>query len=256
MDMTTRAAAVLLAATLLLGACGSESDESTGGSSTTSTEVSTTTADEDASTTTSSPDSGSTSTTATPGSSTTAPTAPTEDTSTAVFPAPGATTHYTDPVDVARAFATDYVGFEDPMVSPYQAGDSRSGEVPVRPDPQGPVTTVFVRQLGDAWYVLGAATDSIVLSEPAALATVSAPVAVAGESTAFEATVQVQVRQDGTTAPLGEGFVMGGSMGDMGPFTGSIDIATPSASAGAVMLWTSSMENGEVWEATVVRVRF
>lgn len=252
--MTTRAAAVLLAAALLLGACGSESDESTGGSSTTSTKASTTTTTiDEESTTTSSPDSGSTSTTAKPGSSTTAPA---EDTSTAVFPAPGATTRYTDPVDVARAFATDYVGFEDPMVSPYQAGDSRSGEVPVRPDPQGPVTTVFVRQLGDAWYVLGAATDSIVLSEPAALATVSSPVSVAGQSTAFEATVQVQVRQDGTTEPLGEGFVMGGSMGDMGPFTGSIDIATPSASGGAVMLWTSSMENGEVWEATVVRVRF
>lgn len=250
--MTTRAATVVLAAALLLGACGSDSDESTGGSSTTPAPSSTTTTEEP-STTTSSPDSGSTSTTATAGSSTTAPA---EDTSTAVFPAPGSTTRYTDPVDVARAFATDYVGFEDPMVSPYQAGDSRSGEVPVRPDPQGPVTTVFVRQLGDSWFVLGAATDSIVVTEPTALATVASPVAVAGQSTAFEANVQVQVRQDGSTEPLGSGYVMGGSMGDMGPFTGSIEIVTPTAKAGAVMLWTSSMENGEVWEAAVVRVRF
>ena len=180
------------------------------------------------------------------------------DTSTAVWPTSDSTTRYDDPVEVATAFATDYIGFVDPVVGAFQQGDSRSGEVEVKPASDGPVTTILVRQLGtgDSWWVLGAATAGIQLSEPAALATISSPVQLAGTSTAFEATVQSEVRQDGDDAALGEGFVMGGSMGEMGPFDAMLAFTQPTAAYGAVMLSTLSMENGQVWEATVIRVQF
>jgi Immunoglobulin-like domain of bacterial spore germination len=178
------------------------------------------------------------------------------DTSTAVWPFASSTTRYSDPVSAARGFATEYVGFTDPVVGEFQQGDARSGEVPIRAKPETAVTTVLVRQLGDSWWVLGATTSGIQVTSPTALQVVSSPVALRGSSTAFEATVNVQVRADGRPSPLASGFVMGGANGTMGPFDTTLAFATPTAPAGAVMLFTNSSEDGRVLEAAVVRVRF
>lgn len=75
-------------------------------------------------------------------------------------------------------------------------------------------------------------------------------------STAFEATVNTQVRQDDNTQPLATGIVMGGANGTMGTFDGTLAFAPPSAPAGALVLLTRSAENGNIAEATVVRVKF
>jgi hypothetical protein len=185
------------------------------------------------------------------------PTTP-PDTSTALWPFASSGTRYTDPVEAARGFAVDFAGFVDPVVGEFQAGDSRSGEVQVRPNDTGPVTTVLVRQLSgsDTWWVLGSATDNIQVTAPATSAPVTSPVQVQGMSTAFEATVNVDVREDGNRSPVGTGIVMGGSMGEMGPFDGSITFASPSAAYGALVFYTVSAENGYVWEASVLRVEF
>lgn len=247
--MTFRSAAVTLTAVsttvLLLGACGSDDPSET---STTGEE----------STTTSEAPTSSSSTTANPSSSTTSSvgTSPEVDTSIAVFPSATGSLRFDDPVEAAAAFATDYVGFVSPEVGDLREGDARSGEVDVRPSPEGPVTTVLVRELDDSWWVLGSATANIVVAEPAPLASAASPLALAGTSTAFEATVDVRVREDGSTMPIGESFVMGGANGTMGPFTGTVTFEAPSTGAGAVLFTTSSMESGDVWEATVVRVRF
>jgi hypothetical protein len=152
----------------------------------------------------------------------------------------------------------DFVGFVNPVVGEFQAGDARSGEVEIRPNATGPVTTVFVRQLSgsDTWWVLGAATANIQLDLPPALAVISSPVGLIGTSTAFEANVSVEIREDGNRTPLGTGFVMGGSMGQMGPFEGAVEFSAPTAKYGAIVLYTMSMENGQVWEVSVVRVQF
>jgi nucleoid-associated protein YgaU len=73
----------------------------------------------------------------------------------------------------ATGFATELVGFTDPVVGEFQQGDARSGEVEVRAAADGPVTTVLVRQVGsdDTWSVLGAATAQIVPTTPAPGAT-------------------------------------------------------------------------------------
>lgn len=186
--------------------------------------------------------------------STTSTTAPV-DTSTAVFPV-GAST-YDTPAMVASAFALRYVGFTGVVAGAFAPGDARSGEVPIRPVDGSTVTTVIVRQLdGVHWWVLGASSPNLVLESPAAGAAITSPVTLRGRSTAFEAQIRTEIRQDGAAPPLGEGTAMGGSMGEMGPFTDVLSFTAPSAPRGAIMLSTRSMKDGTIAEATVVRIAF
>jgi hypothetical protein len=178
------------------------------------------------------------------------------DTATAVFPFATSDIRYDDPVDAARGFAVDFVGFTDPLIGEFMQGDARSGEVEVRPMADGPVTTVFVRQLGSdgTWWVLGSATANITADTPRAGDAISSPVAVSGRALAFEGAVNVEVRQDGDR-PLGSGVVTGG--GDVArPFSGEIGFSAPSASHGAVVFLTRNEADGRVWEAAVLRVSF
>lgn len=189
--------------------------------------------------------------------STSPSTTPVVDRSTAVWPVEGSGEAFTDPVAAARSFATDFLHFQSPLVGDFQQGDSRSGEVEVRAKASGAVTTVLVRQLSgeDTWSVLGAATELIAITEPDTGAAISSPLVVRGSALAFEGTVQVEVRQDGRPDAIGDGFVTGG--GDiMRPFEGRITFPTPTSELGALVLYTVSMEDGQVWSATVIRVAF
>lgn len=180
--------------------------------------------------------------------------------STAVFPTGSGAARLTDPVAVATAFATDYAGFVNPVVGPFERGDARSGEVAIRPAASGPVTTVLVRQIGSdgRWWVLGATTPAITLHSPTWFAPISSPVTLKGISSAFEGTVQTQVREDGSDRPLGQGFVTGGSTGP-GPFEGTLAFTKPTQKYGALVLYTTSQEGapvGHTREVMVIRVRF
>ena len=174
----------------------------------------------------------------------------------AVWPPPASTTRYATPEEAAAGFATQYLGMTAAAVGTFAQGDSRSGEVPVRSTPTGPITTVLVRQLGEgsSWWVLGCGAQDITITTPAWDASVSSPVSLTGSSLAFEGTIQTQVRQDGMSKPLGMGFVTGGST-ERAPFSGTLDFAKPTASRGAVVLQAISAKDGSVLEASVVRVR-
>lgn len=181
---------------------------------------------------------------------------PPVDASTAVYPYATGSLRFADPVGAARGFATDFVGFTDPVVGEFMAGDTRSGEVEVRPEARGPVTTVFVRQLGDdTWWVLGSATEHITVERPEAGGTVTSPVTVTGEALAFEGHVVVEVREDGRVTPIGTGFVTGGG-GPGAPFEGEITFAEPATDRGALVFLTRNARAGEVWQASTLRVRF
>jgi hypothetical protein len=67
---------------------------------------------------------------------------------------------------------------------------------------------------------------------------------------------EVDVVVDGSTEPVGSGFVTGGSGPDLAPFTGSVRFPSPRGGWGSVIFFTRSMDNGQVWEATTVRVGF
>lgn len=234
-------AVLLVTATLLAVGCGSSSDtagDTTAGATT------------------------STSTTAVSVPST--PTVPppsvptTEQPDTAVWPFASGPVRYDDPVSAATGFATTFLGFVDPIVGTFQEGDSRSGEVAVQASDPGPVTTVLVRRLGadDSWWVLGATTPNIQIEAPDALATVTSPVTVSGQSTAFEATINLEVRADDDLTPLVEGHTMGGSMGEMGPFTTDLTFTAPPVSGGAIVVKTISARDGNIAEAAVLRIHF
>jgi immunoglobulin-like protein involved in spore germination len=201
--------------------------------------------------------SSSSSSSTSPATTTTTQAAP-ADTSTAIFPVANSATRYSDPVAVTRAFATDFARFTAPIVGTFRQGDARSGEVDLRATATGPISTVLVRQLGSdgSWYVIGAGTQNIQVQAPTALAAVSSPVNVSGTSTAFEATVNVEVREDGNAQPLGKGIVMGGSNGAFGPFHGTLAFTAPSTALGSVVFSTASAEDGRILEISAVRVRF
>jgi hypothetical protein len=183
---------------------------------------------------------------------------PPDEIALAVWPDAGGDARYDDPVAAALAFATDFVGFTAPVAGEFRQGDARSGEVDVLPAADGPVTTVLVRQVtaDDTWWVLGSTTATIVLESPAALASITSPVDLGGRSSAFEATVQVELRVDGRRPAHASGFVMGGGGVELEPFQGSLDFDPPVVGAGALVLFTDSAEDGSVREATVIRIRF
>lgn len=82
---------------------------------------------------------------------------PRSETSDAMWPLADTSTRFDDPVAVATSFAVDYLGFTDPVIGEFRAGDGRSGEVWVQAVDVGPPTRVLVRQLtdDDTWWVVG-----------------------------------------------------------------------------------------------------
>jgi Immunoglobulin-like domain of bacterial spore germination len=227
-------AATVLALSLVVMGCGSKSS---------STSHTTTTT-------------GPGSTTSTTSTSTTPPASAATDT--AVWPFVTDSTRYRGPVQAAKGFAVKYLGFVDPVVGAFMQGDSRSGEVVIRPSSTGPETIVMVRKLApdETWWVLGATTANLRLQAPTWNASIASPVTVSGRSTAFEATVNVEIRQDGTRTPLASNTVMGGSMGQIGPFSKAVSFSKPTAERGAIILKTLSAKDGNIAEATVLRIQF
>ncbi len=199
-----------------------------------------------------------TSTTAADESTTT--TDPAVDPAAALWPDPGSEKRFDSPEEVARDFASNFVGFEEVVVGSFQAGDPSSGEVPVQPRSNGPITRILVRQLvPGSWWATGAATDDIRLDSPEPGVLVRSPLRLTGAARAFEGNVQVEVRADGASKPVGNGFVTGGG-DELRTFGGSVEFdeaAARPAEYGALLLMEIGAEDGNaVNKATVIRVRF
>ncbi len=182
---------------------------------------------------------------------------PAAEAATVVWPDPGGTLRYGTPEAAAGGFAEGFAGFTEPVYGEFMQGDSRSGELEVRPVADGAVTTVLLRQLSDGkWYAIGATSSEIQLDMPAAGARISEPAELSGSSRAFEATVNVEVRAHGTVEPLGTGIVMGGSGPDLAPFSGSIQWENPGTGTGVLLLFELSAKDGSMWTAAAVPVGF
>jgi hypothetical protein len=184
------------------------------------------------------------------------PPAPDDAARTAIWPWVETDTRYGDPVEAATGFATDFLLFDEPIVGEFMSGDNRSGEVEVQSFVDGPVTVVFVRQLtdDDNWWILGAASENIVIDEPEALAEVDSPLTVSGTALAFEGTVDVQLRADGNGEPIFEGFVTASGGPEPGPFTESFEFISPDETGGALVMLSLSSEDGSVIEASALRI--
>lgn len=175
---------------------------------------------------------------------------------TTVWPPPDGPVRYADPAAAARGFALGLGGFTAPVLGPYRAGDSRSGEIEIRARTGSPVTTVLLRRLEDGtWWVLGSAADGVRLDTPAAGDVVSSPVSVTGEAVAFEGHVTVRILADGVTRPLATGAVTGGGDAPR-PFAGTFPVDAPAGAHGSVVLTTENGRDGGVEGVTAVPVRF
>lgn len=202
-----------------------------------------------------------TSTTSGPTTETTTMTpAPPVDPAAVVFPDPTTSRRFDDPAAAASAFATDVLGFRDPIVGDFAQGDSRSGEVDVRAFATQPhPTTVLVRQLDDdTWFVLGAVTESIRLDTPAPGATIASPQPLEGAASAFEGTVDVRLLVDGVLEPIATTFVTGSGDETMGPFTGELQFDLPEGAQHGVLILSefSEVEGQGTLAATAIRVHF
>ena len=202
------------------------------------------------------PSTTTTTTTSAPTTTTSAPTV--TQMATAVWPTGASSIRYSTPEAAAKGFALAFLHMTSPVIGAYRAGDTRSGEVPVQGSVGGPETTVLVRQVtsDSSWWVLGTATQDITINAPATSALVSSPLAISGISTAYEAVVNVSLREDDVSTPLVTTTTMGGSMGVLGPFHSSLVFPTPTSTYGALVLYTVSAKDGSVASASVIRLRF
>jgi len=174
-----------------------------------------------------------------------------------VWPDPGGDLSYDEPMAAVEGLVEDMLGFVDPMYSEFMQGDARSGEVEVRRFADGAATTVAVRQMSDdGWYVLFAATSEVELTEPAAQSAIDSPLQVAGQSRSFEGQVRIAVYERGSTEPLGEGFVTGGSGEALEPFSGEIEWDNPGGGWGVVVASTEGGPDGSILVATAIPVGF
>ena len=87
--------------------------------------------------------------------------------------------------------------------------------------------------------------EAIIISSPAADATISSPVTVTGYGAAFENTLAVRVL-DETGTVIGEGQAMvDADFGQYGPFTGTITYTTPATSQlGRIQVFSVAMRDG------------
>ncbi|WP_309081616.1 Gmad2 immunoglobulin-like domain-containing protein [Zhihengliuella sp.] len=252
----TVTAGLAVAAVVLLGACRADPDDGDGTVSPSPTPTQTSAAPTTAGSPSGTPGTTATaSPSATPSSGAPAASLPAEEAATVVYPAPGAS-EYGDPEAAASGFASDYAGFENPTLSDFMQGDSRSGEFEVTPADGRLVTTVLVRQLSDdAWYVIGSSTRDIQVDEPVAGARSASPLGVSGNALAFEGNVLVQVRgPDGTV--LGQAPVTGSGGPDPGPFAGEIPFTDPGSGHGAALFLTHSARDGSLEQVVAVPVAF
>lgn len=197
-------------------------------------------------------------TTAAPTTDTATTTVPDDPTRTAIWPWAEADLRFDDPVEAATSYAAEFLGFDEPVVGEFLAGDSRSGEVEITAGAIGPTTVVFVRQLtdDDTWWILGSAAENIVLEQPETGDVVESPLQLVGEARAFEGTVEVEIRADGNAEPVEVGFVTGSGGPEPGPFDDEIEFVSPGSGGGSLVLISRSPEDGSVLEAGSIRIFF
>ncbi|MFM8311582.1 MAG: Gmad2 immunoglobulin-like domain-containing protein [Ilumatobacteraceae bacterium] len=145
----------------------------------------------------------------------------------AIWPASG---EYFDLPELAAAdFVVRVLGVP-PVLGPFMAGDSRSGEIEVL-SPGGSLTgrgVLFLRQLGPlgGWFVTGIGNDVAAVASPAQGDTVAAgSLTVQGTGYGFEAAISVSAYVAGNPVPLDTVSTQAGSMESPGAFTVTLDLS-------------------------------
>lgn len=165
----------------------------------------------------------------------------------AVWPPPGRQPDAA-PLDVARSFVEEYLGFPDPPLSALRPGggpDEPTGEVDVHLVGEGGVvlddrvvSTLLLRRDAGGWVVTGARSADIVVEHPRPLDALGATFVAEGRSRGYEGTIVVSVVERGATAarPLARAAGIGGAY-EPEPFRLDVVLeARPSSPAGSVLV--------------------
>jgi hypothetical protein len=182
-----RLGVILLALALVLPACGSDDEQPASGSVTATPEATETA-------------------TATP---TPTPTAtPTQaPAGQALWPDPSAADAPTEPVAVARSFAEDYVGLENPALGEFRQHDPDEGEVDVHRrgedgrEQDAVVAVILLNQQGDRWVITRVTSPEVEIEEPQPGAEITSPVRIAGRGRGFEGNIPLGVSAGGRSGP-------------------------------------------------------
>jgi hypothetical protein len=161
---------------------------------------------------------------------------------------------FATPEAAAKSFAVDYLGMTLARVG--KTIDEPVREVEVFPNASATARTLVevVELPDDGWVVLGAVADEIKVDHPTAEDGLSSPLSVSGTSTAFEAQIALELRPIGSTTPVIRTSTMGGSNGEIGPFSTTI---TPPATDQPLVLLVyeaDASDQGKMTKATVVRL--
>ena len=106
---------------------------------------------------------------------------------------------------------------------------------------------VLVRQLGDgSWFVIGATTETIVLTTPANGARITSVQPLLGEASAFEGHVDVALYADGRGSPIATTFVTGRGDGVLGQFEGGLDFDVPDGATHGTLVLTEPERRGRL----------
>ena len=140
----------------------------------------------------------------------------------------------------------------EPVLAPFRAGDSRSGEIDAMSAAETGSTnlraTLLLRQLGpdDGWFVIGAINPMVSIDTPEAGSVIPAgPLSVAGAARGYEATIIVKAFVAGTTELVVDpAIAMGGSMETPEPYATHLDLsfATPGTVIALVVRGDTGLE--------------
>jgi hypothetical protein len=158
------------------------------------------------------------------------PTSIAEDRIVVVWPA--ADIVFDTPDEAAADFVRAVFGVE-PVLGPFQEGDSRSGEIEVLPPLEasgGDVRSLLLlRQFGpnNGWFVTGASSGSASIDQPGVGDAVAAgSLQVIGRGTGFEATLVARAFEAGDADDdLDRQVVMAGNLGDTLPYATTLDLS-------------------------------
>jgi Sporulation and spore germination len=171
-----------------------------------------------------------------------------------LWPPPGHA-QYTDPVEAARSFVTEYVGFAGPQFGEVREAEPRLVEVDVlalgengQPFGGRVWSTLQVAQAGDGtWRVRSAASEDVVIEDVEAT---DAAVTVTGRGTGFEGTLNgYAIDADGVR--LGEpSIITVDCCAGLQPFESTI--AVPERPASVLVISSTGLQAGSFFSAVPV----
>jgi hypothetical protein len=168
-----------------------------------------------------------------------------------------------DPRELARSFATKYIGLKNPRVSEFtgkHVAGGAHGDIDIFRGGESTtvVSTVALRQLDGAhyFYITSARSREVVLTAPLPRATISSPVTVKGRGWGFEGNVVVEIRPAYTTAALSDQTVIAGSMAALETFSTKLTFTAPTGVNTGAIVAKSDSGTADVGGFTALPVRF